>query len=549
MSSKILGKISLVAVMVIAFSLVVMSPAKAFYIEVPQLIKNARAIFQDLPVLAQEGNIYQDQAPALDNQAVNQEQQPPYQGPEGNGEQNLGPGPNGPNEQERQKQQKRQLQDIKRGSRQMESQLKKFESMMKSYASKGITVTQEITDKVARIKEILAKIKTANSMEEMAAATMNEETGENELETMQEMMQNLEQTRQEVFEAAQRLDGLKRNIKGMAQGIKMFEKQIASLTKKKIAIPVQTTETLAKIKAMIEIIKNAKTWDEVETAGVEEMQDLMMALDESRQQLEMLVRWPQTLKQMERELKNLATQLKRTKSMVTKLQKKEIDVSANYEQFSSAIDRLKAVRDEAAAKIAAGESQDAFDLVENDFFSQMEDVWQNQRIIETMSNLGRFMSDYKRGLAQAQQVIKIMERKKVDMSEAKDLLAQAKAQGETVVSLIKAKPVDADAVLAALEDFENIMQEFGNKMEELGAGPPPGQMPWEQGPPQFQEIKMSPGMNQYLPARPTQPQQPIETMPNNGPMGPGPESNGNTGPTCNINGVEMPGPCSNYEGI
>lgn len=403
--------------------------------------------------------------------------------------------------------------------------------MMKSFTAKGGAITQEITDKIARIKEILAKIKAANNMEEMAATTIIEATGENELETMQELMQSLEQTRQEVFEGAQRLEGLKRGIKGMTQGIKMFEKQVAGLTKKGIAVPPATTEALAKLKTLIEVIQNAKTWNEVESAGAEEMQDLMMTIDESRQQLEMMTRWPQTLKQMNRELKNLETQLKRTKTMVTKLQKKDIDVTANYEQFATAIDKLKAVRDEAIAKIAEGLSQEAFDLVDNDFFGQMEDVWQNQRIIETMSNMGRFISDYKRGLAQAQQMIKIMERKKIDMSEAKELLAQAKAQGEVVVGLIRTRPVDADAVLAALEDFENIMQEFGNKMEELGAGPPP-ERPWEGGPPQLHEIKMSPGMNQYLPPKQTEP-----TIPS---------GNGAGQQTCNINGVEMPGSCSSY---
>lgn len=544
MSSKILGKISLAAAITIAFSLVVMSPAKAFYLEMPQLLKNAQTILKNLPAAAQEQNM--NQAPALNNQEMNNpQQQPPYQGPEGNGGQNWGPGPGGPNEQERQQQQERQLQDIKRGGRQMESQLKKFESMMKSYVSKGGVITQDMTDKIARIKEILAKVKAANSMEEMAATTIIQETGENELNTMQELMQDLEQTRQEVFEAAQRLDGLKRNMKGMAQNIKMFEKQIANLTKNKIAVPAETVETLAKLKALIAVIQNAKTWNEIEAAGVEEMQDLMMTIDESRQQLEMLVRWPQTLKQINNELKKLETALKRTKSMVIKLQKKEIDVTANYEQFSSAIEKLKTTRDEANAKIAAGQSQEAFDLVENDFFGQMEDVWQNQRIIDIMSNMGRFVSDYKNGLAQAQRVIKQMERKKMDMSEANDLLAQAKTQGEAVVGLIKTKPVDPDAILAALEDFENIMQEFGNKMEELGAGPPPNSMPWEGGKPQFQEIKMSPGMNQYMPNK--QGPQPSQPNPNGGGgQGMGPNTNGGAGPTCNINGMEMPGPCSNY---
>lgn len=497
MPPKILGKISLTTVIAIAFSLVVAIPAKAFYLEVPPLLKDAWTLIRGSSVSAQEENNTYITAPTEQPPLVNPE---PQQLQLNNYEEDRAPNPvPSPDELARQN---RQLQDIKRGGRQMESQLKKFESMMKTYANKGITVGQEVTDKITRVKDILAKVKAANNMEEMAATTIIAETGENELETLQELMQSLEQTRQEIFEGAQRLEGLKRNIKGLTQNLKTFEKQIAKLSKKQITIPAETAETISKIKALIDTINQAKTWQEAEEAGVEDIQDLMMTLNESRQQLEMLARWPQTLKQMDRELKNLQTQLIRAKSIVTKLQKKDIDVTAIYEQFNAAIDKLKAVREEAAVKIAAGESQNAFDLVENDFFGQTEDVWQNQRIIETMNNLGQFVSNYKRDLAQAQQMIKKMERNKIDMSEAKELLAQAKTQGQTVVNLIKAKPIDTDVIIAALEDFENIMQEFGNKMEELGAGPPPGSLPWEGGPPQFQEIKISPGMSQYLPSKP-----------------------------------------------
>ena len=59
----------------------------------------------------------------------------------------------------------------------------------------------------------------------------------------------------------------------------------------------------------------------------------------------------------------------------------------------------------------AGESENAFETVQNDFFGQMEDTWQGHKIIMTMSNFGQFNTDFTRGIAQAQRQIKALERK------------------------------------------------------------------------------------------------------------------------------------------
>ena len=77
----------------------------------------------------------------------------------------------------------------------------------------------------------------------------------------------------------------------------------------------------------------------MENAG--EIFDLMRDLDESRGQMEMLARWPQTVKEMDRQVKNLERKLKRSKSTVDRLNKNGIDLSSVYSQFESSVAKIK----------------------------------------------------------------------------------------------------------------------------------------------------------------------------------------------------------------
>lgn len=439
-----------------------------------------------------------------------------YEQPTPGGEGQYG-GPSQEQQDQMQKQQsERQLKDMKRGLQGQMNGLRQFETMIKNAEKKGTAVPQEIKDKVAKVKEILDKVKNAQSADELQDVDMGE---------MGTMMQELDEARREIFENAQRLEGIKRGIKGMEQGLKMFEKQIAKLEKQKISVPSDVAENVAKLKNVIATVKAAKTWDEAESAGIEDIGDLMQTLDESRQKLEILARWPQTLKQLDREITRLNSALKRSKSMADRLLKKEIDVMGHYTAFEEAVNKLKAVRNEAVTKMQTGESDDAFSLLEDSFFGQMEDIWQNQKVIEMMGNLGRFNADVKNGLNQSQQMINRLKRQKIDTTELSEILAEAKAKAEEVKNIMKEKDFDEEAVMSGIDEMENLRQQFDEKVQELTGQS--DEMPWEKGPQQFQSMQMSPGVQRYLPQKPVEEQmsQPAQQQ------------------TCNINGVEVPGPC------
>ena len=566
-------------VVTLAFAISLAAPAGAFYIGLPQSVKKN---FTKLKALAQEGQMMQQQpmdqgtlgqfqpmpsqtGPAMgqpgqfdqgQNQQFNFQDQgqfgPNQMGPEQNqmgpnqpgqfqdqgqyGSNQMGPNDQGQFDQQRQQQdqqrmeqdqqrqqqdQKRQLQDMKRNLKPMENNLKQFERQLKASEKRGQKLTPEMEQKLQAVKTKMEAIKNADSAEELQDFDMGELGNE---------MQELEQTRREAEESQRRVQDLQRHMKGAQQGLTQFERQINQLTKKKIAIPQELKEAIQKIKTIFAVVKKAKTWEEMEAAGVEDLQDLMMSLDEYRQQLEMLTRWPQTEKQLNQEIKNLDREYKRSQTLVKNLAKKGIDLSGELAAFKEAVDRIKAVRADAAAKIKSGASEDiqaAFDTLESDFYGQMEDVWQYQRIIQTMSNLGRFQSDFKRRTAEAQRMITQLKRQKIDTTDLTEALSEIKAQGNEILAMLKVKPIDEEAVMDALQELEGLGGQFEEMISELRGGEGE-EMPWEKGPQQFKSpIESFSAMQKLIPQKPKE--EPAQASA--------------SGPTCNIDGVEVPGTC------
>ncbi|MEK7131406.1 MAG: hypothetical protein AAB797_01560 [Patescibacteria group bacterium] len=413
-----------------------------------------------------------------------------YQGPDG---QQSGQGMMGPNPQDSAK----QLAQMKRGMQQMARMVKQFDTMIANAEKKGTAVPEEVKQNLAKLKSILDSVNNATSMEELQDVDMG---------AMQDLMQSLEDFRRDVVEAQQRMDGMKRGMKGMETGLKMFERQVAALTKKGIAVPADILEHIAKLKSIVDKVKNAKSFDEIQE-DMESMQDLMETFDQDRQQLEMLARWPQTLKQIDRQLVQLTSALKRSKAIVDRLAKKGLDIQELYTSFTDAVNKLKSVRDDAVAKMAASDSDGAFSALEDDFFGQLDDVWQHQRLITMMSNLGRFGSEFKQSLARANATIKNLKRRKLDTSELEALVEQTKNKGQEILNLLKAEDIDEDALTAVLDELENLKQEFEAKLDELTGEE--DELPWEKGPQQFRNIDLPPGFDKLVPQR--QEQEPTET--------------------------------------
>ena len=520
---KNIAKITLVFA-VFAFTFSLARPAKAFYLEVPQSVKNLLTMFKPHNVIAQDAGAimppqgtYPQPPTTMQNGSqtcnVNGQEMPgscdqyqqgtqgsygpdPYQqGMQSNdqGMQQGGQGQGGPSPE----QQARQLAEMKRNTKQMERPIKEFERMIQKVEKSGVAVSEEVKQNLAKAKAILESAKNASTMEEMQNVDMSE---------MGDLMQSMDEFRRDVVEKQQRIDGMRRGMRGMEQGLRMFENQVKRLAKSKVTVPTDVTENIAKLKAVIAQVKSAKTSEEIDAIDFESMQDLMQNMDESRQKLEHLSRWPQTLKDINRQLTQLQREQKRAKSIANRLGKKGLDVQDLYNSFVDAVNKLKSVRDSAVEKMAAGDGEGAFELIENDFFGQMEDVWQHFRVLMMMSNMGQFNAEFKREMAKAQLQINRLKRQKKDTSELEAILQQTKERGQEIQNMIKTKDFDEDTIRDAFDEMENIGQEFDSKLAELTGQEE--QMPWEKGPQQFRRIEMNKDVQSFIPQRPPTEQAP-----------------------------------------
>mgnify|MGYP001569250275 FL=1 len=294
----------------------------------------------------------------------------------------------------------------------------------------------------------------------------------------------------------QKMQGLKKMLAGMDRGVVSFEKQLAKLEKQGLTIPTDVKDDLGKLKTGLDAIRNAKSPEELEAADPDTLGDLMDKVNQSRPRLEMLAKWPRILKQADQQIARFKKELTKTKILVDRLMAKDIDVSANYTTFEQDVNNLKTARDAADALMKEGQSEEAFNKMEDEFFNLLDNVGEDQRVIQTMANLSRFGVEFKRGMAEAQKQIKNLQRRKIDVTELQGIYDQALAKGNEIVALIKIKPIDEEAILAAMDTMEDLKQQFQDAMDELTGKP----MPWEdKTPSQFQSIQMPKDFNSSIP--------------------------------------------------
>lgn len=376
------------------------------------------------------------------------------------------------------------LADIKRSAKDLSRQLKQFTTMMARFEKKGVKISDDTKTKVETLKADVEKLNGVTSAEDAQGLDTS---------SMWDSMRDLEEERQNL----EKMDNIMREMKRIESEMRRFGQQIAKLEKSKITVPAEIKDNVDKVNAKIAEIKAGQI------EGADDLWDLMDALNQDRQTLEVLSRWPQTVKDVNREIKRLENEFKKSKNLVARLAKQGLDLSDNLDKFAAEVERVKGVKADAEAKMAAGEVDDALESLQNDFFGQMDDVWQEQKVIMMMSNFGRFNSDFQRETNQGKREISALKRKKIDVTELTDLLNQVIAKGDEIKATIKVKPVDNDSVIAAMEELQDLGQAFDDKLGELGGGNNED-MPWEKGQSQFKEIKMSPTMDKLIPRKEAQ---------------------------------------------
>lgn len=324
-----------------------------------------------------------------------------------------------------------------------------------------------------------------------------------------------EQKKMDEQRFAQMKKGFTRFIKEVAR----IKNQVNIYKKKGVTIPEDLTSALGTMDEMVGKIKSATTPDELEEV-IDGFQDSMMTVQEWMPKLPMLVEIPRMVKQANKEI---ARAEKVYKTDEKKVKSSKMDLADYLSQFRLAIDTQKAILEEAKG-MANSDPEEALDKIRGDFFGTLDNMWEGEKIIQMALNLKKGISQMNLELNQAEKTLRSLKKKKLDISELQILLTEAKEQFAQIKKMASAKPLDVEAVIEAIDDLVDKKQEFADKVEELT------------------------GTSEYMPQAVSPSSQPFQlNMPAGyiieGVSGGG----GSSTQTCNVNGVEMPGKCEDYQ--
>lgn len=365
---------------------------------------------------------------------------------------------------------------LERGAQQMQNNLNQLDRAMGQATKMGIPLKPGMNDQFQQMQQMLEKLKRVQSPLDTKQINLGDVNAN---------LQALGAAGAEMQAKMESQRTVKQSAQGMTQAVTQFEKQIAKLTKQGLTVPSDISEALAKAKNSLATLQSTTDADALEQAS-NDAQSAFEDLNDSRQELELLARWKQTLTQVDRQLAQLKKQRVKDATTAKRLAAQNIDISGEVSSLEELFTKLQAARDAAVASVAAGSVQDAFDNLQIDFFDAQSDVQQHRQIIDTMAQLTRFASQNKSSLSAMKRVVTKAKAKKLDTATLEDILSQFTAKGNEILAEIKNPERDPDTLMSELQDLEDLRAQFADEQELLlGSGV---LLPWQGGTAQFKPL-------------------------------------------------------------
>ncbi len=263
-----------------------------------------------------------------------------------------------------------------------------------------------------------------------------------------------------------RFQDMKRGLGQFSKGTTMMKKSVEkmrkTLAKCGVGIPVELDNALKATDGLVKKIQDAKTADELEDI-IGDVEDVGMAMQEWGPRMGDLGRLCQMMRQGDRDMKRLERDVKRVESRVKA--NKKLDLTEILNTFKEEVMALKGAF-LGVVTLAKTDAGSAIEKLEDEFYGAMDDIRNSQMAIETAINVSQGLRTAASEIKKIEAQIKSLQKKKVDTSEAEDLLAQMKAQVAELQQLVKGK-FNAEELISMVEDAFQTRQELQEKLQEL----------------------------------------------------------------------------------
>jgi hypothetical protein len=261
---------------------------------------------------------------------------------------------------------------------------------------------------------------------------------------------------------------LKKSAASMRRAIKTMEKAVAGAVGVGYTVPAEITNSLAKANAAVATIEAATSIeDDAVSQAIEDFDDFTVVLDANVENLMLMTKFPKILKQADTQYNKLVKFFETTKARLVGL---EADTTGAIAEVQKKVEAQKAFYDQAAALAKAGKMEDAFTMLEENFFPGLETTSQSIGVLNALKAITKTASGVARGIKTAQKIIARLDQAGLEVIDLNKIVADSNAKLAELKALLKTPGYDLEVAMAMLEALDQLREDFDNKVDELIEG-------------------------------------------------------------------------------
>ena len=269
---------------------------------------------------------------------------------------------------------------------------------------------------------------------------------------------------------------LQKSANSMERAVKTMDKAIAGAVATGYVVPSDITASVEKARAAIATIRAATTMDDSVMNAIDDFDTFTETLDANIENLMMMPKFPKVLKAAETQYTKLTKFFDTTKARLVGL---EADTTAAIADVQTKVDQQKSYFDQAKALSVQGKIQEAFDMLQDNFFPGLETTSQSIGVLNALKAISKTATGVARGIATAQKIIDRLDQAGLEVVDLNKIVADSNAKLAELKALLKTPGYDLEVAMTMLEDLDKLREDFDNKVDELvaSAGKDLGSLP------------------------------------------------------------------------
>lgn len=267
-----------------------------------------------------------------------------------------------------------------------------------------------------------------------------------------------------------RFQDMKRNVKRFTQDIARMERE-SERSKKRLekcglSLSAELTATLQKAKDLVTKVESAQTADELESIMFE-FEDVGFLMGEWGRQMGPQQQVCEMLGHAEKEMKRLTRDQERFEKQA---ERAKIDVSLSLGRLRELSRKMEEVLTQARG-LASTDPENAVFLLEDEFFSHMDEYHNAQRAVEMALDMSRGLREAGQEIGEFKRRIKELKERKKDTKRLEHLVSVMENIKAKLEGAAKRGAVDPEQVGATIEKAFDAREEFIRLAQHVGGGP------------------------------------------------------------------------------